>query len=70
MPQALAAKDQWYVVQVLSGQENKVIDNIGKRVNTEEMTDVIYEVVVPTERVSESRKARKARRRENFFPAT
>ena len=42
MPQALAAKDQWYVVHVLSGQENKVKDNIEKRVKTEEMTDVIY----------------------------
>jgi len=56
MPQALAAKDQWYVVHVLSGQENKVKDNIEKRVKTEEMTDVIYEVLVPTERVSEIKK--------------
>src|SRR5437762_3048734 len=36
MPQALAAKDQWYVVHVLSGQENKVKDNIEKRVKSEE----------------------------------
>jgi transcription antitermination factor NusG len=34
MPQALAAKDQWYVVHVLSGQENKVKENIDKRVKT------------------------------------
>jgi len=59
MPQALAAKDQWYVVHVLSGQENKVKDNIEKRVKTEEMTDVIYEVLVPTERVSEIKKGKK-----------
>ncbi len=53
MPQVLAPKDQWFVVHVLSGQENKVRDNIEKRVKTEEMGDVIFEVLVPTERVSE-----------------
>ena len=53
MAQTLAAKDQWFVVHVLSGQENKVRENILKRVKTEEMGDLIYEVLVPTERVSE-----------------
>ena len=47
MAQALAAKDQWYVVHVLSGQENKVKDNIEKRVKTEEMTDVTGTVKLP-----------------------
>src|SRR5207253_2531151 len=68
MPQALAAKDQWYVVHVLSGQENKVKDNIEKRVKTEEMTDVIYEVLVPTERVSEIKKGKKSETTRKFFP--
>jgi transcriptional antiterminator NusG len=68
MPQALAAKDQWYVVHVLSGQENKVKDNIEKRVKTEEMTDVIYEVLVPTERVSENKKGKKSETTRKFFP--
>jgi len=31
MAQTLAGKDQWYVVHVLSGQENKVRENILKR---------------------------------------
>src|SRR5436190_795661 len=53
MAQLLAPKDQWFVVHVLSGQENKVRDNIEKRVKTEEMSDVIFEVLVPTERVAE-----------------
>jgi transcription antitermination factor NusG len=68
MPLALAAKDQWYVVHVLSGQENKVKDNIEKRVKTEEMTDVIYEVLVPTERVSEIKKGKKSETTRKFFP--
>src|SRR6266404_2277989 len=43
MAQTLAGKDQWFVVHVLSGQENKVKENIDKRVKTEEMSDLIYE---------------------------
>src|SRR6188768_2929414 len=68
MAHVLAAKDQWYVVHVLSGQENKVKDNIEKRVKTEEMTDVIYEVLVPTERVSEIKKGKKSETTRKFFP--
>ena len=60
MAQTLQGKDQWFVVHVLSGQENKVRDNIVKRVKTEEMSDLVYEVLVPTERVSEIKKGKKS----------
>src|SRR4051812_43548960 len=36
-------KKQWYVVHVLAGQENKVCENLKKRVKTEEMGDFVYE---------------------------
>ena len=68
MAQTLAGKDQWYVVHVLSGQENKVRENILKRVKTEEMGDLIYEVLVPTERVSEIKKGKKSETTRKFFP--
>jgi transcriptional antiterminator NusG len=68
MAQALAGKDQWYVVHVLSGQENKVRENILKRVKTEEMGDLVYEVLVPTERVSEIKKGKKKRNDPQIFP--
>jgi transcriptional antiterminator NusG len=68
MASALAAKDQWFVVHVLSGQENKVKDNIEKRVKTEEMSDIIYEVLAPTERVSEIKKGKKSETTRKFFP--
>ena len=68
MSHALAAKDQWYVVHVLSGQENKVRDNIEKRVKTEEMGDVVFEVLVPTERVSEIKRGKKSETTRKFFP--
>src|SRR5437870_7939843 len=68
MAQTLAGKDQWYVVHVLSGQENKVRENILKRIKTEEMGDLIYEVLVPTERVSEIKKGKKSETTRKFFP--
>src|SRR6201985_3918769 len=68
MAQALAAKDQWYVVHVLSGQENKVRENILKRVKTEEMGDVVYDVLLPTERVSEIKRGKRTETTRKFFP--
>ena len=68
MASVLAPKDQWFVVHVLSGQENKVKENIEKRVKTEEMGDLVYEVLVPTERVSEIKKGKKSETTRKFFP--
>ncbi len=61
-------RNQWFVVQVLSGQENKVFDSINKRVKTEEMSDFIFEVVLPTERVSEIKRGKKTETTRKFFP--
>lgn len=63
-----APNDQWYVVHVLSGQEQKVRDNISKRIKTEEMGEYVFEVLVPTERVSEVRRGKKTETKRKFFP--
>ena len=63
-----AGKDQWYAVHVLSGQENKVADNLTKRIKTEEMSDLIYEVLVPTERVSEIKRGKKSETTRKLMP--
>ena len=63
-------KDQWYAVQVLSGQEQKVHDNLVKRIKTEEMGDLVYEVIVPTERVSEIKRGKKPRPHGSSCPVT
>ena len=55
-------------MHVLSGQENKVRENIEKRVKTEEMSDVVFEVLVPTERVSEIKRGKKSETTRKFFP--
>ena len=61
-------RDQWYVVHVLSGQENKVHDNLIRRIKTEEMGDYVYEVLVPTERVQEIKRGKKTETTRKFFP--
>ncbi len=68
MPTIPPPKDQWYVVHVLSGQEQKVRDNLKRRVQLEEMGDVVYDVLVPTERVSEVKRGKKMETNRKFFP--
>ena len=63
-----AARDQWYVIHVLSGQEQKVRDNLIRRIQTEEMGDLVFEVLLPQERVSEVRKGLKRETKRKFFP--
>ena len=65
---ANTATNQWYVVHVLSGQENKVAENLRRRIKTEEMGDVVYEVLIPTERVSEIKRGKKTETTRKFFP--
>ena len=64
----VAPKDQWYVVHVLSGQEQKVQENIRRRIATEEMGDHVFEVLIPTERVQEIKRGKKTESTRKFFP--
>jgi transcription termination/antitermination protein NusG len=45
----------WYVIHTYSGMENRVKQNLDNRVKTLGMEDYIYEAVVPTEDVIETR---------------
>ena len=44
---------QWYIIQSYSGYENKVKTNLDMRIQTLEVEDSIYDVVVPIEQVVE-----------------
>src|SRR5215204_700834 len=52
-------RPQWFVIHTLSGQEQKVKDNIEKRAKTEEMIEYIKEVLVPVEKVVDVRGGKK-----------
>lgn len=68
MPTIPQSKNQWYVVHVLSGQENTIAKRIRREVEREELGDYIYEVLVPTEMVEENRKGKKVEMKKKFFP--
>ena len=62
------AQDEWYVVQVLSGHEMKVKNTLDARIPDEGLEDVIHEVLVPMEKVSEVKMGRKMTSNRKFFP--
>jgi len=65
---AATKKNQWFAVHVLAGLEQKVHDNIVKRIKTEEMGEFIYEVLIPTERVSEVKRGKKTETVRKLLP--
>ena len=61
-------RNQWFIIQTLSGQENKVKDSIEKRVKTDEMQDFVKEVLVPIEKVVEVRNQKKTVSSRKLWP--
>jgi len=61
-------RSQWFVVHVLSGQEQKVRKRILHEADRQELGDYVFEVLVPTEMVSEIRRGKKTETRRKFFP--
>ena len=68
MPTIPEPTKQWYVIHVLSGQEQKVAQRIRNLVELEEMKDNIYDVLVPTEMVSEIKRGKKSETKRKFYP--
>ena len=58
----------WYVVHTQSGYEKKVTANLGARIQSMNMEDRIYEVVIPMEEVEEFKNGRKQTAQKKVFP--
>jgi transcriptional antiterminator NusG len=67
-PQSPELPPQWYALHVLSGQEKKVKESLERRSKTDEMGDLIREVVIPTERVSEVKRGKKIESERKLHP--
>jgi transcriptional antiterminator NusG len=59
---------QWFVLHTLAGQEQKVKESVEKRRQLEEIEDLIYDVLIPTEKVSEVKRGKKTTTTRKFFP--
>ena len=60
-------RGQWFVVHTLSGHENKVRETMLRQLELGDQLPV-YEVYIPTERVSEVRQGKKTTMTRKFFP--
>jgi transcription termination/antitermination protein NusG len=58
----------WYVVHTYAGYEQRVKDNLLSRVEALEADDRIFEVVIPTEEVTEYKKGKKTVAQKKFLP--
>ena len=58
----------WYVVHTYSGMENRVLQNLENRVSSLNMEDYIYEIIVPTEEVTEIRNGQRKLVRRTVLP--
>ena len=59
---------KWYVVHVFSGSEKRVCQQIEEQVQSKNMSELIEEVLVPTEEVVEIRRGAKIQSEKKFFP--
>jgi transcriptional antiterminator NusG len=58
----------WYVVHTYAGYENKVKANLASRIQSMNMEDKIYDVVVPTEEVMELKSGKMQSVQKKVFP--
>ena len=58
----------WYVVHTQSGYEKKVTANLNARIQSMNMEDTIYEVVIPMEEVVEFKNGKKQTVQRKVFP--
>ena len=59
---------QWFVIHTLTGKEGKVRESLLRRVKVEEMSDLVGEVTIPSEKVSEVKKGKKSTTTRMFYP--
>lgn len=62
------ADAQWFALHTLSGQENKVKTYVEKFKKAEELDDYIFEVLLPTEVVSEVKAGKKSTKTRKLYP--
>ncbi|MBR3623363.1 MAG: transcription termination/antitermination factor NusG [Selenomonadaceae bacterium] len=63
-----ASQKAWYVVHTYSGYENKVKANLERKIESQGLQDVIFQVVVPIEDAIEERDGKEHLVKKKIFP--
>ncbi|MFO8059718.1 MAG: transcription termination/antitermination protein NusG [Bacillota bacterium] len=61
-------RGQWYVVHAYSGQEKAIKSRLEKRIESMNMDDLIYEVIVPTDERIQVKNGKRVTVEERVFP--
>ncbi len=64
----MSEEAKWYVVHTYSGYENKVASNLEKTIENRNIRDMIQEVKVPTEKVTEIKDGKERLLERKVFP--
>jgi transcriptional antiterminator NusG len=66
--QQFTGERHWYAIHTYSGYENAVARNLKQRIESLNMTDKIFSVVVPSEKKSRVKGGKRVTEEENLFP--
>jgi transcriptional antiterminator NusG len=58
----------WYAIHTYSGYENAVMRNLKQRIESQDMQDKIFDVVVPTEKIIKIKGTKRVEVEEKTFP--
>ncbi len=59
---------KWYIISTYAGQESKVKENLEQRVDTYKLREKVFNIIIPSEDVTEIRKKKKVIKNRKFFP--
>jgi transcriptional antiterminator NusG len=64
----IQTQGDWYIIHCYSGQEDQVKKRLDDRIRNLDVTDRVFEVIVPKEEVAEFKEGRRNTRKERLFP--
>jgi len=68
MPEPGVEEKKWYSLRVISGKEKKIQERILHEVDRSGWEDIVFQVVVPTEKVYKIRNGKKVMQERNLLP--
>ena len=63
-----SAEKKWYVVRAISGQEKKVKNYIESEINRLKLSDLVSQLLIPTEKIYQIRNGKKVAKERSFYP--